>query len=157
MIIIGVDPGSRITGYGIIEVIDNKPFYLSSGCIQLSGDFAVRLSQLYEALLQVVKEYSPTVCAIESVFVHKNPNSALKLGQARGVILLALNQFVSIPFEYEPRLVKKTIVGTGSAIKSQVQFMVQKKLNLSGAPKEDAADALAVALCHVQKCNSICF
>jgi len=157
MIIIGVDPGSRITGYGIIEVIDNKPFYLSSGCIQLSGDFAVRLSQLYEALLQVVKEYSPTVCAIESVFVHKNPNSALKLGQARGVILLALNQFVSIPFEYEPRLVKKTIVGTGSAIKSQVQFMVQKKLNLSGTPKEDAADALAVALCHVQKCNSICF
>ena len=149
MVILGVDPGSRTTGYGIIKIANNMPHYVASGCIQLRGDFAVRLTQLYDALSKVAQEFSPDVCAIESVFMHVNPNSALKLGQARGVCLLALHKNIGIPFEYAPRLVKKTIVGTGQALKSQVQFMVQKRLKLSGLPQEDASDALAIALCHM--------
>lgn len=150
MVVMGIDPGSRITGYGLIKFNAGKIDYIGSGCIKLSGDFAVRLSQLYAALQQIIQQYNPESCAIESVFMHKNPNSAIKLGQARGVCLLALNQLVGLPFEYAPRLIKQSVVGNGSANKTQVQFMVQRYLHLASVPAEDAADALAIALCHIQ-------
>ena len=149
MLVLGVDPGSRVTGYGVVLVKNGCCEYVASGCIRLSGDFPVRLSQLYDSLLQIAEQYKPNCCAIESVFMHKNPNSALKLGQARGVCLLALNQLVGLPAEYAPRLVKQSLVGFGGASKDQVQFMVQKYLNLDKSPSEDAADALAIALCHI--------
>lgn len=149
MIVLGIDPGSRVTGYGVVKLENNKMIYIASGCIKLSGDFSVRLSQLYDALMQVIGQYEPNECAIESVFMHHNPNSALKLGQARGVCLLALNKLICLPTEYAPRLIKQTVVGSGAALKSQIQFMVQKQLNLSQSPQEDAADALAIAMCHI--------
>ena len=150
MIVMGVDPGSRVTGYGVVQFDAGKINYIASGCIKLSGDFAVRLSQLYAALQQIIQQYNPETCAIESVFMHKNPNSAIKLGQARGVCLLALNQLIGLPSEYAPRLIKQSLVGSGSASKSQMQFMVQRYLQLASTPAEDAADALAIALCHIQ-------
>ncbi len=150
MYVLGIDPGSRITGYGIVTYRKGVLQYIASGSIKLSGNFPTRLTQLYEALREIMGQYPIDVCTVESIFVSHNANTALKLGQARGVCLLALTLQIGPPTEYAPRLVKKTIVGTGSASKSQVQFMVAKRLGLTGCPAEDAADALAVALCHIQ-------
>lgn len=151
-IVLGIDPGSRITGFGIIRINkQGKPFYLTSGCIRLgSGPFPHRLHLLYDALAKLYAEYPINEVAVEEVFVAKNAQSALKLGQARGVILLAAAKRGCEIFEYTPRRIKQTIVGFGGAEKGQIQAMVQHHLGLNGLPQVDAADALAVALCHHQ-------
>ncbi|MBN2646876.1 MAG: crossover junction endodeoxyribonuclease RuvC [Thiotrichales bacterium] len=147
--ILGIDPGSRKTGFGVIESGRFTPNYLVSGVIRvekLSG--AQRLKNIFEAVCQIIDQYQPDVMAIEKVFVYKNPKSAITLGQARGVILCAAALKDVAIMEYTPTQIKSTIVGQGHAQKTQVQFMVQHLLKLSQAPQEDAADALACALCH---------
>lgn len=149
-VILGIDPGSRFTGYGVVEVHGSKLKYIASGCIRVQGDSVnERLGDLYHSVDELIGGYTPDELAIEQVFMAKNPQSALKLGQARGVVI-ALAVANQIPvYEYAARLVKQTIVGTGRASKEQVQHMVQILLSLSGKPQADAADALAIGLCHV--------
>ncbi len=148
-IILGIDPGSQITGYGVIRIQKNKAQYLASGCIRVEKtDHATRLKHIFSDLNQVIQQYRPTQAAIEQIFMHQNPNSALKLGQARGAALVAI-ALADIPVaEYTPRFVKQMIVGYGGAEKHQIQHMVQALLELNGKPQTDAADALAIALCH---------
>jgi len=147
--ILGIDPGSRITGYGIIEMRSNQAVCLSHGCFRLQqSSLAERLSHLHLQLTQLIKEYTPQEMAIESVFVHRNVDSALKLGQARGAAIASV-AIQSIPVhEYSPAEIKKSVVGRGNAAKQQVQHMVQAILGIHKAPQADAADALAIALCH---------
>ena len=147
--ILGIDPGSRITGYGVIAVEGNKYRYITSGCIKTTGDdMASRLHQVFSGLVEVIQLHQPTESGIEEVFLNKNVNSALKLGQARGAALVALAAQSVIVAEYTPRKIKQAVVGYGAAEKHQVQHMVKLLLNLSAIPQQDAADALAVALCH---------
>ena len=147
-IIIGIDPGSRRTGYGVIEIQGNRHRYISSGHIDLTKYPALqRLQQIYVGVMQIMRDFQPQEAAIEQVFMHENASAALKLGQARGAAIVAL----TIPIaEYSAREVKKSVVGSGAAKKEQVQFMVQRLLNLRGSLQADAADALAIAICHAQ-------
>lgn len=145
-IIIGIDPGSRLTGYGVIRSEGNKNIYLDSGCLSISGEnVGTKLQQIYSGLFKIIQQYQPQEAAIEQVFMHQNPGSALKLGQARGAAIVALNIPVA---EYSARQVKQSIVGFGAAKKEQVQHMVKILLNISHRLQADAADALAIALCH---------
>lgn len=147
--ILGIDPGSRVTGFGIIDNDGVTSRYVTSGCIRIDGDdWGERLGTIFAELGEVIAEHQPHVFAIERVFMHRNADSALKLGQARGAaICSAVNR--SIPMsEYSPREIKQAVTGKGGAAKEQVQHMVRVLLSLSGTPQEDAADALAVALCH---------
>lgn len=148
-VIIGIDPGSRITGYGIIKSDGNKNEYITSGCINASkGDFFRRLKQIFNEISLIITTYNPDESAIEQVFLHANPNSALKLGHARGAAVLALAE-QNLPInEYSARQIKQAVVGYGSADKSQVQYMIKMLLKIKDDIKEDAADALAAALCH---------
>ncbi|MCW8900824.1 MAG: crossover junction endodeoxyribonuclease RuvC [Gammaproteobacteria bacterium] len=147
--ILGIDPGSRFTGYGIIELKAGRSIWVNSGCIRVKGDsLAEKLCIISEGLNTLLDEFQPDEMAIEKVFVSKNIDSALKLGQARGAAIstVALRK---IPVsEYTPTQIKKAVVGKGNAAKTQVQHMVVNLLGLSRAPQEDAADALAIALCH---------
>ncbi len=145
--IIGIDPGSRRTGYGVIRVEGNRHHYVASGYINLiSYPAEMRLRQIYIGIQEVIQRYQPHEAAIEQIFMAENANSALKLGQARGAAIVA---FDNMPVaEYSAREVKKSVVGSGAAQKEQVQFMVCKILNVTGKVQPDAADALAVALCH---------
>ena len=147
--VIGVDPGSRKTGYGIIEISSSKIIYVTSGHISVDDEFfPKRLGIIYSEVLELARNYDVQEMAIEDVFLAKNPNSALKLGQARGVAIAAgIAKDLEI-FEYAARQVKKTIVGKGGASKTQIQHMVRVLLNLPGVPQNDAADGLAIALCH---------
>lgn len=146
---IGIDPGSRCTGFGVIQSSGSRHRYLTSGNIRTSGeDMSQRCYQIYAGLSEIIQTYQPTHAAIELVFMSKNPNSAIKLGQARGAALVALAQYGLEVAEYSPRLIKQSVVGYGAADKSQVQHMIKRLLNLSDLPQVDAADALAVALCH---------
>jgi len=148
--ILAIDPGSRITGFGIIDVdAKGKIKYVNSGCIRLPDDvLSVRLKNIYLNVQTLFAEYNPDEFAIEEVFLAKNANSALKLGQARGaaIVVAALN-YVFV-HEYSAKRVKQSVVGSGSADKLQVQQMVQLLLSLDKSPQADAADALAIALCH---------
>jgi len=147
--ILGIDPGSRITGFGIIELVDGRLSYVESGCIRAgTGVFAGRLKTIYDGLREIVSQYTPNHVAIEQVFMHKNPDSALKLGQARGAAICAVMSMGLEVSEYTPAEIKQATVGKGNASKEQVQHMVKSLLNLRGMPQADAADALAVALCH---------
>lgn len=148
--ILGIDPGSRITGFGIIEVVANKPKYVTSGCLRVGneGDFPQRLNAIFKGISCVVSEFSPQEMAIEQVFLRHNVSSALKLGQARGAAICAVTQQDLAVFEYSPTRIKQAVVGKGHASKEQVQFMMKTLLQLSAMPQEDAADALACALCH---------
>ena len=148
-IILGIDPGSRITGYGVIKQVGGKFEYLGSGCIRVQGDeLPERLQQVYNGVSEIIRQFQPTSFAIEQVFMAKNADSALKLGQARGAaIVAATNQSLPVS-EYSARQIKQAVVGKGSAEKSQVQHMVTYLLKLPSTPQADAADALAVALCH---------
>ena len=149
MLILGIDPGSIILGYGIVRHAHNKSSYIASGCIKVGKrEWPERLRQIYVDLTQIIDEYKPHQVAVEKVFVHKNAASALKLGQARGVAIVAAACKDLIVAEYSAREVKQAVVGYGNAAKSQVQLMVKTILNLNGLPATDAADALAVALCH---------
>jgi len=156
MIILGIDPGSRITGYGLINVVGNKHEYVASGCIRIKGEaLAERLDQVFEGVSEVIRRYSPQEFAIEQVFMARNADSALKLGQARGVAIVAATQQQLPIHEYAARQVKQAVVGKGSAEKSQVQHMVAHMLKLPGLPQADAADALAIAICHANTRQSL--
>jgi len=147
--ILGIDPGSRCTGFGVLDFVGDQPTYVASGTVKsLDGDFPDRLKQIFTSMTAIVHEYRPDVVAIESVFMHKNAGSALKLGQARSAALCATFAIEVEVFEYAPREIKQAVVGTGSASKEQVQHMVVALLALQGVPGSDAADALAAALCH---------
>lgn len=146
--IIGIDPGSRRTGYGVIRLEGNRHIHLASGHLDVSSfPVAERLRNIFLGLQEIMQTFQPQEAAIEQIFMHENPGSALKLGQARGAAIVALNIPVS---EYSARQVKKSVVGHGAASKDQVQFMVQRLLNIRTAIQADAADALAIALCHAQ-------
>ncbi|MFZ0219259.1 MAG: crossover junction endodeoxyribonuclease RuvC [Candidatus Aquirickettsiella sp.] len=150
-IILGIDPGSCITGYGIIQIAGSQLNYLDSGCIKVASTvFSERLEKIFTGLQSVVHHYAPSEAAIEQVFMHINPNAALKLGQARGAALVAAALAKLIISEYSARQVKQSVVGYGAANKQQVQHMVRLLLNLDRTPQADAADALAIAICHAQ-------
>jgi crossover junction endodeoxyribonuclease RuvC len=148
--ILGIDPGSRSTGYGVIEESVRGPILVDCGCIRTASDnFPDRLKQIYDGVHDVVSEFRPHVLAIEQVFMHKNADSALKLGQARGAAICGVLAAGLPVFEYAAREVKQALVGKGSADKQQVQHMVKVLLNLSSELQADAGDALGVALCHI--------
>lgn len=149
-IILGIDPGSRLTGFGVIHQKGSVCEYLASGCISLkpTDPLSLRMGQLFTNIQEIIYQYQPTESAIEAVFMNQFVGAALKLGQARGALIAAIAQQDLPLSEYAPRLVKKTIVGTGAADKVQVSHMVKTLLRLSGNPQADAADALAIALCH---------
>lgn len=147
--ILGIDPGSRITGFGIIDGMRQKSVYVTSGCIRTQSKLMPqRLQEIYTGLNEIIEQYQPTISAIEQVFVHRNVASALKLGQARGVAILACVQHNLTVHEYAPTQIKQAVVGNGHAEKIQVQQMVKILLSLSNTPQVDAADGLAAALCH---------
>ena len=147
--ILGIDPGSRLTGFGVLDFVSNKAVYVASGTIKsIEGEFSERLKAIFNAVSELVSEFKPDVVAVESVFVHKNPGSALKLGHARSAAICATFQSDAVVHEYAPREIKLAVVGTGAASKEQVQHMVISILSLEGSPAPDAADALATALCH---------
>ena len=148
--LIGLDPGLRRTGWGVIEVEGNDLVHVASGAVTSTAalPLAERLSQLYEALAIVLKAHDPTEAAVEETFVNKNPSSTLKLGQARGAVILAPAQ-AGIPVaEYSANLIKKSLVGNGHADKNQVQAMIGILLPSAKPETADAADALAIAICH---------
>lgn len=148
-ILIGVDPGSRYTGYGVIRVVGNKTEHLDHGVLMVgSGAFDQRLKDIFCGLSQVMEQWQPVEMAVEQVFLARNAASALKLGQARGAAIVAGAQRGLGVAEYSARQVKQAVVGTGKADKTQVQQMIKVLLRLPEVPQEDAADALAVALCH---------
>ncbi|MCH9026560.1 MAG: crossover junction endodeoxyribonuclease RuvC [Proteobacteria bacterium] len=147
--ILGIDPGSRVTGFGLIVADGPRYSYVASGCIRTpSGDFAGRLREIYQQVGEVSREHQPDEVAIESVFLSKNAATALKLGQARAAAMCATFALDLPIFEYAPRQIKRSVVGTGKAEKVQVEHMVKVLLKLKGPIQSDAADALAVALCH---------
>jgi crossover junction endodeoxyribonuclease RuvC len=157
MRILGIDPGSRCTGFGIIDVGGDgggdmggdRATLVHCGVIRSGGgEFTERLGVIFAGLRQLIEEFAPTEAAVENVFVSRNASSALKLGQARGAAVCAAISMGLPVAEYSPRSVKQAIVGRGGADKVQVQHMVRVLLRLQLTPEEDAADALAVALCH---------
>ncbi|MFK5969600.1 MAG: crossover junction endodeoxyribonuclease RuvC [Candidatus Marithrix sp.] len=149
--ILGIDPGSRLTGFGIIEINKRNSKYITSGCIRIKSDsMPLRLKEIYINLTQIIEQYQPNISAIEQVFMHRNAASALKLGQARGAAIVACVQNNLPVYEYAPTQIKQAVVGKGHADKIQVQHMVKVLLALPQTPQADAADALAVALCHLQ-------
>lgn len=155
MKILGIDPGTRITGYGIITVDGNRLQHIDNGIIKTSSseNLPARLGIIYEGLMEVLTRFSPNVVSIEQVFLAKNPRSALTLGHARGAaVLAAVNSGIEI-YEYSALQVKSAVVGYGHAQKSQVQHMVKVLLNLVEPAQEDASDALAVAICHAHSRN----
>ena len=155
-IILGIDPGSRITGYGIINESKQQLRYIDSGCIRTSdGELSQRLLQIFNGICQLMEKFSPDEVAIEQIFMHQNPNSALKLGHARGVAMVACASHRLNVSEYSAREVKQSVVGYGAALKSQVKHMVVNLLMLSSSPQSDAADALAIAICHSHMKNGL--
>ena len=148
--VLGIDPGSRITGYGVLELSAAGPVYLASGCIRpAAGAFVDRLGDIYRGVAALIEEHGPDEVAVEQVFLASNPAAALKLGQARGAAIAAAVARQLPVSEYAARTVKLAVVGTGKASKPQVQHMVRVLLGLPGQPAADAADALAIAICHV--------
>ncbi|MDX1656754.1 MAG: crossover junction endodeoxyribonuclease RuvC [Candidatus Competibacteraceae bacterium] len=148
--LLGVDPGSRITGFGLIDLEGHHSRYITSGCIRLdpARPLAERLQMIFESVARLIGEHRPNEVAVEQVFMHRNPDSALKLGQARGAAICAAGVARLPVAEYTPRAIKQAVVGTGAADKLQVQHMVRLLLRLEGELQVDAADALAVALTH---------
>jgi crossover junction endodeoxyribonuclease RuvC len=149
-LILGIDPGSVITGYGLVRKFGNQVVYESCGLIKPGKGlaFADRLHFIYTGMCDVIGKYRPQEVAIEDVFVAKNPRSALKLGHARGVLMLAGTHHRLPVSEYAARAIKQSVAGYGNAEKAQIQQAVRAILKLSGTPSEDAADGLAVAICH---------
>lgn len=152
-IILGIDPGSLVTGWGLVEVESNQLHYQSHGIIGPSASLglAERLSQIYRGLQDVIDHYHPTAVSLEKVFFSRNVQSALKLGQARGVALLAAAEHHIGVTEYSAAEIKVAVVGYGRATKEQVQRMVSALLCVRGAMRADAADALAAAICHIHR------
>lgn len=150
MRILGIDPGLRRTGFGVIQVDGPRLRYITSGTIVVPVDqpLALRLKVILDHIREVAQATQPTVSALEKVFVNANPTTTLLLGQARGAAMCALADSQLEVHEYTALQVKKAVVGNGHAAKEQVQHMVQRLLNLSGVPTSDSADALACAICH---------
>ena len=148
-IILGIDPGSRKCGYGVINTVGTRLEYIASGVIRVETlEFADRLQAIFENISQIIAEYQPQFAAVEEVFMGKSASSALKLGHARGVAMVACTNNKIEVFEYATRKIKQAVVGTGLAEKEQMQHMIKTLLKLSEVPGEDAADALSVAVCH---------
>ena len=146
--ILGLDPGSRRTGYGVIECGGSKQTQLANGCIVVgTGALSGRLRGIFEGVQQLVERFRPDEIAIERIFLNRNVDSALKLGHARGAALCAVPGDVPV-FEYAPRAIKLAVVGFGGAEKEQVAHMIRALLSVEGRLSSDASDALAVALCH---------
>jgi crossover junction endodeoxyribonuclease RuvC len=155
-VILGIDPGSRICGYGLIRARGNSLEYLASGVIRMGTlTFPERLHTIFSDISDIIIEHGPDVAAVEEVFMGKNASSALKLGQARGAAIVACTHYQLPVAEYAARKVKQALVGRGQADKKQVQQMVKSLLGLSRMPPEDAADALAIAVCHVNTQNTL--
>ncbi len=155
-LILGIDPGSRITGYGVVRDTGRSCEYVASGCIRTgSGSMAERLQIVFRGVREVIETYGPVTMGIEQVFMARNPDSALKLGQARGVVIVAGIEAGLDVAEYTATQVKQAISGSGGANKEQVQLMVMHLLKLVQKPQIDASDALAVALCHAHHRQSL--
>jgi crossover junction endodeoxyribonuclease RuvC len=151
MIILGIDPGTLITGFGVIKIEHSRYSVLAYNVIKNANNnsMPIRLKRIYERLCDIIKQYHPDELAIETAFYGKNVQSALKIGHARGVSILAAVNHDIPTTEYSPREIKKAVTGNGTATKQQVQFMVKSQLKLRDTPKHlDVTDALAVALCH---------
>jgi len=150
MRVLGIDPGSRVTGFGVIEVLRNGRLqYVASGCVRAGkGELGDRLRTVHDGIAEILDTYRPAALAIERVFLAHNADSALKLGQARGAALVAVAREGLEIAEYTALQIKRAVVGKGHAEKTQVQHMVKALLELSGTPQADAADALACAICH---------
>ena len=150
MRILGIDPGSRITGYGVIATQGHNIGFIACGTIRTADetDFSRRLLTIFRDLCEVIRLHAPEVAAVEDMYIDRNPRSALKLGQARGAAVVAALHHNLAVYDYPARLVKQSVAGYGHAEKGQVQHMVRALLGLSATPSKDAADALAVALCH---------
>ena len=153
MRILGIDPGSRITGYGVIATNGHDIGFVACGTIRTGDetDFSRRLLTIFQDLGEVIRTHQPTVAAVEDIFISRNARSALKLGHARGAAVVAALHHDLQVFDYPARQVKQTVAGYGQAEKSQVQQMVRTLLHLSSLPSTDAADALAVAICHAHQ------
>ncbi len=150
--LIGIDPGSRKTGYGVIDVGGQHNRFVAAGVLVVpKGELPQRLEYIFTEVAEIVRIYQPTEAAVERVFMNRNADSALKLGHARGAAICALVTRQLSVAEYSAKQVKQAIVGWGGADKRQIQQMVQRLFNLDSLPQEDAADALAVALCHCQQ------
>ncbi len=151
--ILGIDPGSRITGYGVIDISPGRLDFVACGTIKTSSKhpFAHRLNEIFEGINEVIQLHGPVVAAVEDVFLAANPRSALKLGHARGAAVVAIMQNGLAVFDYSPRAIKQAVAGYGNAEKGQVKHMVKILLRLAGDPSADAADALAVAICHANQ------
>lgn len=151
MIILGIDPGSRITGFGLIDNHANRIDYIDSGNIKVSGaSLPQRLGYIFTAVGEVIQRHQPEQMSIENVFMARNADSALKLGQARGAAICAAYQAGLEIAEYAPREIKQAIVGSGAANKEQVQHMVKRLLGIQQGLQADEADGLAIAICHAQ-------
>ncbi|ADW16850.1 crossover junction endodeoxyribonuclease RuvC [Desulfobulbus propionicus DSM 2032] len=150
MRILGIDPGSRVTGYGVIAARGHEIGFVACGTIRTGeeSDFSRRLLTIFEDLCEVISLHQPSVAAVEDMFVDRNPRSALKLGHARGAAVVAALHNKLTVFDYPARKVKQAVAGYGQAEKGQVQHMVRTLLQLDATPSKDAADALAVAICH---------
>ncbi|MCF7521914.1 crossover junction endodeoxyribonuclease RuvC [Neisseria sp. ZJ106] len=157
--ILGIDPGSRITGFGIIDVCGRDYQYVASGCIKTipADELAGRIGVICENIREIIELYRPNQAAVEQVFVNVNPAATLMLGQARGAALAALVMRGLPVYEYTALQVKQAVVGKGKAAKEQVQHMVVQMLGLSGTPQADAADGLAVALTHALRNHSLAY
>lgn len=149
-LILAIDPGSRLTGYGLVRQQTGRMEYVASGCIRMKdGAIADRLLTIFQGVSQLIKQFGPDEFAIEEVFLARNADSALKLGQARGAAIVAAANCGLPVSEYSARKVKQALVGNGNADKTQVKHMVKQILKLEGDPQNDAADALAIAICHI--------
>lgn len=148
--IIGIDPGLRKTGWGVIETLGNSLHFIASGTVKSDDklDLASRLAQLYEGLEAVIHLHQPFEAAVENTFVNKDPTSTLKLGQARGIAMLAPARAGMRVAEYAPTAVKKTVIGVGHGEKGQIRMMVKVLMPRAEFDTDDAADAIAIAICH---------
>lgn len=157
MIILGIDPGSQKTGYGLIKRTNNKMVHVENGTIylEIKKSFSDRLVLLYQEIQNIVRVFKPQVIVIENIFYHKNAKSIQKLGEVRGVAMLSGAISGLAVFEYTPLEVKKAVTGHGNASKAQVQYMIQKLLGLKDMAEENASDALGVAICHSHSDNEI--
>ena len=154
--ILGIDPGSRVTGFGVIDSDGRASRHVASGCIRTAnGDFAQRLGEIFAGIREVINTHRPAQVAIEQVFVSKNAASALKLGQARGAAITAAVTLQLPVYEYTPRSVKQALVGSGAADKEQVQHMIRILLSLQQKMGLDESDALAIALCHAHSHSTL--
>ena len=152
MILLGIDPGTRFTGYGVIEITGRAPQHLDNGLIvtQAKATMPQRLAEIFSKVTSLIREFKPSEVAIEDIFVAKNARSSLKLGLARGIVMLGAAQANFRVLKYPPASVKNTVAGFGQAGKDQMSKMVRLQLKLKETPEENAADALAVALTHAQ-------